>query len=190
MSIPNSDNTAPVPVTTQPDWAKGVKVTFIHITQLFASRSGKEQRQRSRATAKARISYTVSGLTVAEQSAAMLAAEVEARRLCIVPFWSEGTQTITSTAGDVVTIGVDPRADFFAVGQYVYFDDGTTQDFRQIASITDRILTLAADVGAPAFGAGARIYPCRKCRRLPSDEMLSWDDSVSHTLNLQYETTE
>ena len=188
--IPNSDNTAPVAVTTPPDWGKGVSVTFVHQTQVFVARSGKEQRQRGRAMAKAKLSYKVSGLTTADQRAAMLTAEVEALRLCIVPFWCEGTQTITSIVADVVTIGVDPRKDFFIVGQYVYLDDGTTQDFRQIASITDRILTLVTDGTAPAFGAGARIYPCRKCRRVESDEMLSWDDSVSHTLNLEYETVE
>lgn len=101
MSIPNSDNSLPVPVTRQPDWGQTVACVMIHETQIFSSRSGHEQRRRKRAWPKARISWTVSGLTLAEALEAMNAAEVEARRLCIVPFWTESALIIDSTADDV-----------------------------------------------------------------------------------------
>lgn len=190
MSIPNSDNAAPVPVTTAPDWAEGITTTFIHGTLIFASRSGKEQRTRQRSTPKARINWTVSGLTVAEALSAMTAAEVEARRLCVVPFWTEAAKTIDSTADDVVTISVDTRPDFFAPGHFVYLDDGAQRYFREILSVNERILTLVADGAAPIFSAGAWAYPCRKCRRVPVDETLTRNDFVSHKLMLQYETVE
>lgn len=188
--IPNSDNTAPLAVTREPDWGKPLSVTFMHSTAVFKSRAGKEQRKRMRRSPKARISWEVSGLTLEEAQAAMEEQAAHGLRLCVVPFWTEGTVTITSIASNAVTIGVDPRRDFFAVGQYVYLDDGTNQDFREIASVADRILTLVADGGAPAFGAGARIFPCRICRRLPNDDTLSATDTHSHDLKLSFETTE
>lgn len=189
MSIPTSDNTSPVGVTMQPDWSKGVKLTYAHATKIFTARTGHEQRQRGRLNPKAKIEWETAGLSLAEALAALTAAEVESRRLCIVPFWCEATVAITSTAGDTLTIGVDPRPDFFVVGDYIFLDDGTTQDFRQIATITDRILTLTADVGAPEFAINTRVYPCRKCRRLPSDEVITRDNTTSHSLRLAYETT-
>lgn len=189
--IANSDNTAPLPVTDEPDWSKPVAVTFIHSTQIIMSRAGKEQRGRTRRSPKARISWYLSGLTLAEAQTAMEAAAAQHARLCIVPFWTEGTVTITSISSNLVTIGVDPRRDFFAPGQFVYLDDGTNQYFREIVSVTDRILTLDADGASPAFGANSRIFPCRKCRRLPNDEAsLEATDTTSHELQISYETTE
>lgn len=188
MSIPNSSTGDLVAVTTQPDWSLGVTVTFSFATMLFISRTGKEQRQADRLTPRGKIEWSVRGLSLAQARAAMAQAEVEARSMCLVPFWSEGTITITSTAGDAVTIGVDPREDFFAPGQWVYIDDGTVQDFRLIDSVTDRILALQADVGAPTIGADAKIYPCRKCRRVLAEDILSRDNTTSHRLKFQYDT--
>lgn len=188
--IANSDNTSPLPVTDEPDWSKPVVVTFSHATQIFGSRAGKEQRKRLRRSPKASIQYTVSGLTLAQAQTAMEAASAQYARLCIVPFWTEGTVTITSISGNAVTIGVDPRRDFFAAGQYVYLDDGTNQYFRLIASVSDRILTLTADGSSPAFGANTRIFPCRLCRRLPNDDdALEATNTTSHELKLAYQTT-
>ena len=188
--IPNSDNTSPLPVTDEPDWGKPVIVTFTHSTQVFGSRAGKEQRKRIRRSPKSSITYTVSGLTLAQAQTAMDAASAQYARLCIVPFWTEGTVTITSIFANAVTVGVDPRRDFFAPGQYVYLDDGTTQYFRLISSVSGRILTLTADGSSPAFGANARIFPCRLCRRLPNDEdALEQTNTTSHELKLSYQTT-
>lgn len=189
--IANSDNTAPLPVSDEPDWSKPVTVAFMHSTQITMSRAGKEQRKRTRRSPKARISWSVSGLTLAQAQTAMEAAAAQSARLCIVPFWTEGTVTITSIVGNLVTVGVDPRRDFFAPGQYVYLDDGTNQYFRLIESVSDRILTLTTDGSSPAFGANSRIFPCRKCRRLPNDDAsLEATDTTSHELQLSYETTE
>lgn len=188
--IANSDNTSPLPITAEPDWSKPVVVTFTHATQVFGSRSGKEQRKRVRRSPKATIMYTVSGLSLAEAQLAMDAAAAQYARLCIVPFWTEGTITITSIVSDAVTVGVDPRRDFFAPGQYVYLDDGTNQYFRLISSVSDRILTLTADGSSPAFGANARIFPCRLCRRLPNEsDALEATNTTSHELKLSYQTT-
>lgn len=186
---PNSDTTDALAVTAQPDWSRQPKVTFAHSTVIVLAVSGKEQRERIRQTPKARLSYVVSGLTLAEMRAGLLRAEAEGRAPCIVPFWTEGTITVTGIVANQVTIGVDPRRDFFVAGQYVFLDDlaGHT-GFRLVTAVTDRGLTLAADGTAYAFGANAKIYPCRKCRRIGNDELLSRDDLHSHTLRYEYET--
>lgn len=188
--IANSDNTTPLPVSDEPDWGKPVLVTFIHSTQIFMSRAGKEQRKRLRRSPKARIAWNVSALTLAQARTALEAEAAQAARLCIVPFWTEGTVTVTSIAANAVTIGVDPRRDFFAPGQYVYLINGANLYFRLIASVSGRILTLTADGASPAFGSGSRIFPCRKCRRLPNDASIEATDTNSHELKLSYETTE
>lgn len=189
MSIPTSDDGTLIAVTARPDWAQAVTVTYGFDTKVFLSRTGKEQRQRGRVTPKARIAWVTTGATLAEAQAAMVQAQVEARAICLVPFWTESTLLITSTAGDVVTIGVDPREDFYAVGQWVFMQgtDGTTS-FRQITAVVGRILTLAASVGAPEMPIDSRIYPCRKCLRVLADDALTRDNLTSHTIKYEYST--
>jgi hypothetical protein len=187
---PNSDNTSHVLITREPDWAEGVVSTFTFETGVFVSRSGKEQRKRGRATPKAKIIWKVSGLTLPQYRAAIASAAVEARALCRVPFWSEGTITVTSISSNAVTIGVDPRADFFAVGQWVYFVAPAATSFRRIASVSGRILTLDAAPSEAAIPSGARCYPCRVCRRIFADQAIERTDSQSHNLTLEYQATQ
>lgn len=189
--IPNSDTLNAIAVTSQPDWSQGVSTSFLHRTSIYSSRSSKEQRSRGRRSPKARISWTVSGLNNTQAFAAMAAASVEMQSMCLVPFWTEGTITITTlaTGGTSLTIGVDPRRDWFAVGQYICLDNGLLLRFRQIAAVTDRILTLTADGTGPTFAIGSRVYPCRTCRRLPDEQSMVTNDTTCNELKLSYETT-
>lgn len=187
--IPNSENTDALAVTIQPDWSRGVTISQVHQTTSFLSRSGMEQRKRGRRTPMYRLVYQVTGLNYAQHRAALAVAKAESRAVCLVPMWTERAQTITSIVSDVVTIDQDPRREFFAAGQWAYFytvaDGG---QFRRIASVTDRHLTLETRVDAIAYGAGSKVYPARRCKRVLGQDETKLQDFTSHEFTLTYET--
>lgn len=187
--IVNSENTAAVGVTAQPDWSRGVQLAQIHQTAQFLSRSGMEQRRRYRRTPKYRLGYEITGLSEAEARAAATTARQETRSVCLVPFWTERAQTINAIVSDVVTIDSDPRREFFAAGQWVYFyTEADGGQFRQIASAVGRILTLETHATPIAYGAGAKVYPARRCRRIIGQDEIKANDWTRREIALLYET--
>ena len=187
--IPTSENTAAVGVIAQPDWSRGVGLTQSHQTLQFTARAGMEQRRRIRRTPKYRLSYEVTGLSEDQAKAAAITARQESRSVCLVPFWSERALTITSIAANVVTIDSDPRREFFAPGQWVYFyTEAAGGQFRQIASAVGRILTLATHLTPIAYGAGAKVYPVRRCKRILGQDEIRALDWTRREITLTYET--
>lgn len=187
--IATSENTAAVGVTSQPDWSRGLQLTQSHQTLQFTARAGMEQRRRIRRTPKYRLSYEVTGLTESEARAAAIAARQETRSVCLVPFWTERALTINAITANVVTIDSDPRREFFAPGQWVYFytvaDGG---QFRQIASAVGRILTLETHATPIAYGTGAKAYPVRRCKRVLGQDEIRALDWTRREITLTYET--
>lgn len=191
MAIPNSSDLDPLFIQRQPDWARGVGVTFMHGTTVFQARQGMEQRSRARRTPVARINYSQTGLDRTNAAARELQADAEARAICIVPFWSEGCLATHLLTATLLRINVDPRADFFAPGQMVYVGVGDvdtfTGEFREIVSVVDRDLTLVAGAFT-TFPAESRVYPCRRCKRVLSDDMMERGSNRSYMETLVYET--
>lgn len=187
--IPNSENTPSIAVTARPDWAAGVMLMQTHQSAIFTGRSGMEQRGRSRAVPKHRLKYTLSGLSNAEQRAALKNAQAEGRSVCVVPFWTERARIVNALTLDEILLNTDPRPGFWQPGQYVYlFDPTLGGQFRQISAADNRTLTLEELEDALDFPAGCYVYPAIHCRRLLGADDLTRSDWTSGQMQVEYET--
>lgn len=162
--IPNSTGD-PVFITARPAWEKTVDLEQMTETSLQVSRGGLEERQQRRHRGAFRIEYTAI-YDAAELTARNASAAAEMAAPLIVPFWTEQSLTTSGIVSNVVSIDREPDADWFVVGDWLFFDSLTQgAQFRKIVSVSGASLTLEALGGAIAFNTGTPVFPCRRCLR-------------------------
>lgn len=188
--IPSSDNTTPLAITQRPDWGRGVTVTYVHATNIFTSRSGMEQRGRTRAAPRCRIRYSVTGLSAPQMRDMLRRSIIESRSICIVPFWTERARVVFDMVGDSLLLNTDPRPGFWRVGQWVLLQDATLgEQFRQVVAVSARNLSLAPDPDAILYPSGTYLYPALHCRRLSGNDPITKADLTSGSIEVEYEST-
>lgn len=182
VGVSNSQNQPALYVTRGPDWSQAVELEAVHATLIYNARSGKEQRSRSRAWPKARITYNQRGLSTAESRQAAARAAGEVRSPLWVPFWPCGAIVVGVPAAGQVTLNVPPSPDWFAVGQKLY----VVGEFRDIVSVSD--LTLTLDTAPATSPLNSRAYPARVCKRIMGADTLDRTSGRTHSEQLVYET--
>lgn len=169
MAIPTTETAEVLFSSTEPAWEAGVDLTQAMQTAMTTSRAGLEQRQQKRIRGIWQIAFTIFH-DMASAAARRLRSIAETQTAVVVPFWTEEA-ILASLVGNVATISRRSTVDWFAPGDYVLLIDGTTSQFRVIASqgSTDQELNLVALTGAIAFPNLSRIIPCRVCSRENGD---------------------
>lgn len=176
-----STNTAELLFTsTEPAWEAGVELSQGMQTALFTSRSGLEQRQQRRIRGAYSIEYRI----YHDKAAAALRLarnRAETVTAVVVPMWTEEA-VLASLASNTATVSRTATEDWFSVGDYILLINGTTRQFRQIASygVSLQALVLESDAGALAFPNGSRVIPCRICARKSGDSEMDFpsEDAV------------
>lgn len=136
--------------------------------------------------------YRVIRKRAARQSAAAQAL-LELTTTVWVPIWPMRALTTTLLAGGGTSVSIDypPTREWFAAGDWVYLYEraqtGTAQ-FRQIASVSGSVLTLAALGGSLSFPTGTPIAPVRLCVRTRSQIETEDAHDASSIEILSYET--
>lgn len=168
MSIDDSKTLDPLFISDQPDWGRGVVLIHSHITQIKTSRSGLEQRSRNRVTPMIRLEWTAGGLTQAEIKQRGIDDLAESRYPCVVPLWTEPVG-MDGDMPDADTISIDttPAAGEFEQGDWIYIDDGTARQFRQIETLADTdTFNLETHAAPTTFTGTVTVYPCRKFEKV------------------------
>lgn len=158
--IPDTTTVKPRFIDEQPDWNKPVSVVFNFSTSVAESELETRQRARWRQQPRYAISYTVSAMTAAEFAVRRSAIIAELAAPLVVPIWTDQFELVSMTSANVADLGEALAKKKFKVGSYAYFtQDGLTNTFRKITTITDDTLTFEAAT-VPVFTAGAIVYPC------------------------------
>lgn len=191
MAIPSTANTTALFLTQHPAWEAGVRVEQIMQSDVVTSRSGLEQRQQRTTRGSWTMSYRAA-LSSTEKAAREIRAEAEIAALCWVPFWPEAGLTATTIVSNTLSIDREWSPDFFAPGDWVYFDSPTQgQQFRQIEDIgiTEQTLILyPLASGAVAFDPLTRIYPCRACTRQNGQAEFEQASEATYMERLTFQT--
>lgn len=189
MAIPDTSNTATLFVTRPPAWEMGVQLEQAMNSDVSTSRAGLEQRQQRGGVGRWRLTYQAY-LNQSERAAREERAFAEIAAPLIVPFWTEAGTTITTLDFNALQVDRAWTPDFFKVGDWVFFDDGTQTQFRQIEAIgiTDQSLELVDLSGQIEFAAGTTIYPCRHCVREQGRAEFESASEATHTERLVYST--
>ena len=171
--LPSTANQSQRFITDQPDWSKGVNVTDYRVTAINLSRSGLEVRQRQRLAPHVQIEYVVSALTNDEYFARAQQVILDARAPLVVPMWGdvEFVQADTTAAAHTdLEIGNARRKLFFRAGDWIYWNDGSSSQFRQIATITDSTNFVLETTGSPEqMFEDDPVYPCLVCEQISHD---------------------
>lgn len=165
MAIPTTNTAEVLFSSQQPAWERGVELIQGMTSTMFTSRAGLEQRQQKRMRGQWSMRYVTfhdraAAATRRTRNRAEIAAPV------VVPFWPERA-ILSSLVTNTATISRTATEDWFVIGDYIFLTDGTDSQFRQITAygISQQALVLLPLVGAVAFGAGTKVYPCRTCVR-------------------------
>lgn len=162
MSIANTVTT-PQFLEEQPDWAQPVTLENAWATEIQEARDGSEQRSARREKPRYRIEYAIAALSVGAFSQRRAKSLLEQAAAVVVPIWTDphtSAGTVTTAAGQTVTLGSGMDAKKFKVGGYCYFvQSGKTSIFRLITAVGTTTITVAAG-GTVSFTSGAEVYPC------------------------------
>jgi len=192
--LPSNTNQALRFITDEPDWSKGVMVTDFRRTSVRISRAGLEVRQRHRLVPRIQIEFTVSGLTNDEYFARVQQALLDARAGLVIPLRTDvETAGADSTGPNHTDLAITNarRPGLFKVGDYIYTHDGTTGQFRQIASITDSTNFVLETTGSPQdILQDDPIYPCLVFEQLTHDVDFTRYAPESRELRLKFRSIE
>lgn len=186
MAIQSTDTTE-LFITRAPAWEDGVSLDQAMASDVFAARSGYEQRQARRKRGMWTIGYKAY-LNRAERTAREERALNEVRARCWVPFWTETSTTVgVIMAANFVTIDRFPTTDFFVPGHWIYFA-GSVPQFRQIAATAGNGITLEP-TGAPIiYALGTTLYPVLPCVRRSGQADFRQSSEATYIEKLVYST--
>lgn len=140
-----------------PNWSQPVEARLSYKTDIFRSRSGKEQRRALRHTPRRTVSYTA--MVLGDELTAfqrLLATKQNAD--FFLPDWTRSAVTDSIASGGTVFELRTPAPYWLAAGAKVFLIDGVTFATHTVLSVSDRTVTLTTGVSG-AFGFGTLVRP-------------------------------
>lgn len=138
-----------------PDLARGFQIGRAFQTDIYTTRSGREQRRAMRDRPRYEISYR-SPLTDATLREARNYLRANQNAATAIPDFSRSQALASQSSAASSTITLDAAPDWLAVGSYAILCQGGDHELIQIASIASEIFTLESPL-ASTWPAGTRI---------------------------------
>lgn len=138
------------------DWSDSYKVTLGYKTDLWSSRSGKEQRRALRATPRRSLEFTSQTKFEKLRQFRRLMASWQNKVMVMPDAVRSTTLTAAVDAGET-TIPVAASADWLASGATVVLINGEAREIRKISYVSG--LNVEMTAGGASWPAGTKIHP-------------------------------
>jgi hypothetical protein len=141
-----------------PNWRDSYRTTYEFKTDIFTSRSGKEQRRAQRTTPRRGIQFTVTRAQSELRSLDRFLFKMQDRDI-VMPDKTRSVRTTAILATGAAVVTCDAVPDWLAVGASVALvaPDATAAKFT-VAAVTDDHVTLSS-ASAANWPVGTRVYP-------------------------------
>ncbi len=138
------------------DWKSGFRVNLSFKTDIWTSRSGKEQRRALRTTPRKTVEFSsiTSGVKLRTFRALMASWQ---NKVMIMPDVTRRVLASAASAGGTTSVTVDAVPDWLAAGATVVMVDGDRREIRKIDHLADQVVVFTASSGA--WPAGSKVYP-------------------------------
>lgn len=138
------------------DWGDSYKVTLSFKTDIWSSRSGKEQRRAARKTPRRSLQFSSVAVGESLRRFRRLMASWQNKTL-VMPDVVRATTLSASVDGGDLVIPVASTADWLASGATVVLINGEDREIRKIAYVDG--LNVVMTAGGAAWPAGTKVHP-------------------------------
>ena len=138
------------------DWKTGFRVNLSFKTDIWASRSGKEQRRSLRTTPRKTVEFSSIAAGVKLRAFRALMASWQNKSI-VMPDVTRKVYVASASAPGATTLTLDAVKDWTVAGATVVLIDGERREIRKIDYVTGLVITFTASSGA--WPAGAKVHP-------------------------------
>lgn len=138
------------------NWADGFKVNLSFKTDIWASRSGKEQRRALRTTPRKTVEFSsiTSGVKLRTFRALMASWQ---NKVMVMPDVTRKVYLTAASAPGGTSVTLDAVKDWIVADATVVMIDGERREIRKVDYVTGLVVTFTASSGA--WPAGAAVHP-------------------------------
>ncbi len=165
----DTSTATPVFLIQKPDYGREIVTRLVFRTSITTADDRSEQRGKRRQEPLIGAEFQIPNAKTAVWTPVRMSLMRALSAVAVVPVWSHWLELSGAPSADSASFsGQSVVRRKFRVGDWALIEeDGLDLHFRQVASVTDSLLTLEAnggqaaypDIASPAFTAAARIYP-------------------------------